>query len=326
MIPFQVPDLPEGWDAFSTNDGRHYFSFPQVYYACKALNKVQWDKPTRADAQDVFDGTTINGRKPYDLGDELVLEPPPLPEYEGALADSTYKASTEDPEDVFQADEDMLEACLDCDLEKLKAALEEGADVSLPCYPWQNTPLHLANCPPFWDVETLGREKALRLELNQYLVRLGADLEAENLFHLKPIDLAMFHGYEDTVDFLKAQGAKPSIFGAAYAGDLARVQEILESGVDIDQEGRYRRTAFAEAHLRGQWMVEAFLAQQGCCRDLPHPEFMKFNPSGAAIPRGGLVPRRELQFLREEDPVWYDGMMEKRFPGYLATLAKKPKE
>lgn len=323
-MPVEMDDLPEGWEAFATNDAQRYFCFPQVYYYCRALDKVQWDRPTRKDAQGFYDGMSINGKKPYEPGDESIPDPPPLRPYSGPLSDENYKASTENPEDVFQPDEDILEACLDCDIDKLKSALSDGADVSLPNQPWKNTPLHLANCPFFWDADTMAKEKALRLELSQYLVRMGADLEAENLFHLKPIDLAIFHGYEDTAKFLESQGSKPSLFGAAFQGDLQRAQELLEAGVDIDLEGRYRRTAFGEAHLRGQWLVETFLAQQGCCRELPHPESMKFNPGGAAIPRGGLVPKRERQYYREEDAMWYDDMMEKRFLGYLATLLKRP--
>lgn len=318
-------DLPEGWEAFATNDGRRYFSFAQVYYYCRALDRVQWERPGPQDAQDPYVGQTINGKKPYEKGDEFIPEPPPPTPYDGPLSDANYKASNIDPDDVFQPDEDMLEACLECDMSKLKAALEDGADVSLPNQPWLNTPLHLANCPYFRDVDTMTKEKALRYEMSQYLVRQGADIDAENLFHCKPIDLAIFHGYEDTVKFLLEQGSKPGLLGAAYSGDLARVKELIEEGVDIDMPGRYRRTAFAEAHLRGHFMVVAFLVQQGCSREIPHPENMKFNPGGAAIPRGGLVPKREKQYSREDDPLWYDDMMEKRFPGYLDKLRKYQK-
>eukprot|EP00933_Yihiella_yeosuensis_P082289 TRINITY_DN96114_c0_g1_i1.p1 TRINITY_DN96114_c0_g1~~TRINITY_DN96114_c0_g1_i1.p1 ORF type:complete len:335 (+),score=81.37 TRINITY_DN96114_c0_g1_i1:131-1135(+) len=321
-VPIEIDDLPEGWEAFATNDGHRYFCFPQVYYYCRALGRVQWERPKREDARAPYAGVTINGKKPFEIGDELIPDPPPLKPYDGPLSDANYKASNEDPEDVFQPDEDMLEACVECDMPKLKAALEDGADVSLPNHPWQNTPLHLANCPYFWDADTMAKEKAMRFELSQYLVRQGADLDVENLFHCKPIDFAIFHGYEDTVKFLEEQGSKPSIFGAAYSGDLERVKELLEEGVDIDLQGRYKRTAFAEAHLRGQFAVETFLAQQGCSREIPHPENMKFNPGGAAIPKGGLVPDRQKQYTREEDPTWYDDMMSKRYPRYLDQLRK----
>lgn len=321
-----VDDLPEGWEAFATNDGDRYFCFPQIYYYCRVLEKVQWERPGPGEAEDEFVGTTINGKRPYQKGDERIPNPPPPKPYDGPLCDANYRASNEDPNDVFQPDEDMLEACLDCDLEKLKKALSDGADVSLPNQPWQNTPLHLANCPLFWDADTMAKEKAMRLELTQYLVRQGADLDAENIFHCRPIDLAIFHNYPDTVAFLQSQGAKHGLLGAAYAGNLERVKELLEDGADIDMEGRYRRTAFAEAHLRGQWLVESFLVQQGCSREIPHPESMKFNPGGAALPRGNLVPKREKQYYRDEDPEWFDDMMEKRYPGYKATIAKRPKE
>jgi len=321
-VPVEVDDLPEGWEAFATNDGNTYFCFPQVYYYCRALGQVQWHRPSPEDAQDPFVGETINGKPPYKKGDEFIPDPPPPKPYDGPLADPNYKASNEDPEDVFQPDEDMLEACVECNMEKLKSALEDGADVSLPNQPWQNTPLHLANSPYFWDFDLMAKEKALRFDMTQYLVRQGADLDVENVFHCKPIDLAIFHGYEGTVRFLEEEGSKASIFGAAYQGDLERIKELLEDGVDIDLRGRYRRTAFAEAHLRGHFAVEAFLIQQGCSREIPHPEHLKFNPGGAAIPRGGVVPKREKQYLREEDAEWYDDMMEKRFPGYMEKFMK----
>jgi len=38
------------------------------------------------------------------------------------------------------------------------------------------------------------------------------------------------------------------------------------------------------------------------------------------------VPPREIQYHREEDPEWYDDMMEKRFPGYAAKREQLPKE
>mmetsp|Transcript_16297 Transcript_16297/g.27616 ORF Transcript_16297/g.27616 Transcript_16297/m.27616 type:complete len:332 (+) Transcript_16297:50-1045(+) len=321
-VPVEVDDLPEGWEAFATNDGSTYFCFPQVYYYCRALDQVTWTRPSPEDAQDPFVGETINGKPPYQKGDEFIPAPPPPKPYDGPLADANYKASNEDPDDVFQPDEDMLEACVECNIDKLKSALEDGADVSLPNQPWQNTPLHLANCPYFWDSDLMAKEKALRFEISQYLVRQGADIDVENIFHCKPIDLAIFHGYEGTVRFLEEEGSKPSIFGAAYQGDLERVKELLEEGVDIDLKGRYKRTAFAEAHLRGHFAVEAFLVQQGCSREIPHPEHLKFNPGGAAIPRGGVVPKREKQYLREEDAEWYDDMMEKRFPGYMEKFMK----
>lgn len=321
-VPVEIDDLPEGWDAYSTNDGNRYFSFPQIYYYCRTLKKVQWERPSREDAQESFVGVTINGKRPYQSGDQFIPDPPALKPYEGPLSDENYKASNEDPDDVFQPDEDMLEACLECDMTKLKAALEDGADVSLPNQPWQNTPLHLANCPYFWDSDTVAKEKALRFELSQYLIRQGADLDAENIFHCKPIDLAIFHGYDATVKFLKEEGSQPGIFGAGFSGDLERVKELLEEGVDIDLQGRYKRTAFAEAHLKGHFAVEAFLAQQGCSREIPHPESLKFNPGGAAIPRGGAIPKREKQYIREEDPLWYDDMMEKRYPGYMEKFMR----
>ncbi|CAL1142256.1 unnamed protein product [Cladocopium goreaui] len=109
-VPVEVDDLPEGWEAFATNDGSTYFCFPQVYYYCRALDQVTWTRPSPEDAQDPFVGETINGKPPYQKGDEFIPAPPPPKPYNGPLADANYKASNEDPEDVFQPDEDMLEA------------------------------------------------------------------------------------------------------------------------------------------------------------------------------------------------------------------------
>lgn len=326
-VPVEMEGLPEGWEAFATNDSRRYFSFAQVYYYCRALNLVQWQRPGIEDAHEIHEEETIIGKPPYRRGDEFIPNPPPVKPYGGMLSDENYRASNAVASDVFQPDEDMLEACLEGNLEKLRTALSDGADVSLQNQPWLNGPLHLANCPFTWDADLVHKEKARRFEMCQYLLRQGAETEIENLFHCKPIDLAIFHGYDDTVRLLMSKNSQPSIFGAAYLGDLNRVKELLAQGVDIDLKGRYGRTAFSEAHLRGQWHVETYLAQQGCSRSFPHPENMKFNPGGASLPRAPNLsgPRREKQYYREDDPLWYDDMMEKRFPGYLATLAKKPR-
>lgn len=326
QVPVDVDDLPDGWEAFATCDPDAYYCFPSVYYYCRSRDVVQWEKPKESDAVDEpYSGETISGRKPYEKGDELIPDPPAPKPYDGPLSDKNYVCSCEDPADLFPPDEEMLEACLDCDMKRLKKALTDGSDVSLPNHPWQNTPLHLANAPFFWDADSLGREKELRFEMTQFLVKAGADMDAENIFHCKPIDFAIFSGYQETVAFLNSQGCQSGWFGAAFNGELQRIKELLEEGQDIDLQGRYQRTAFAEAHMRGRWVLQTFLAQQGCSREMPHPEFMKFNPGGAAIPRGNLVPSREIQYWREDDPEWFDDMMEKRFPGYKEKMAHLPK-
>lgn len=325
-VPVAVDDLPDGWEAFATNDGEHYFCFPQVYYYCRALGKVQWAQPGPNDEQDPFEGPTIGGMRPYTKGDEQIPEPPPGKPTDTPFSDENFVASCEDPEDVFQPDEDMLQACLEADMKKLQQALSDGADVSIPNCPWQNTPLHLVNVPPFWDHETLQAEKQMRLEMCQWLVRQGADTEALNSFGCKPIDLASFHDYDPTISFLEAQGCKLGWFGAAYEGNMARIKELLEEGQDIDAKGRFGRTAFCEAKMRAQWQVEAFLAQQGCSKEMPHDEYLKFNPGGAALPRMVNWPAREKQYHRGQNPEWYDDMMEKRYPGYKEKISHVPKE
>lgn len=325
-----VDDLPEGWEAFATNNGDKYFSFPQIYYHCRKLDKVQWEAPGPEDGVgEGPEGATINGKRPYRLGDEFIPEPPPPRPYEGPFSDATYAPSCEPSYIGFReprpADEALLQACLDCDIAAVRRALDTGADVRLANHPWQNTPLHLAHCAPFWDADTIGREKEMRHEIASYLVDQGADVDAENKFGCRPIDFAVFHNYPGSAAYLSERGAKTGLTAAAFANDVGRVQQLIREGEDIDLQGRYGRTAFAEAHLRGHWQLEAFLAQQGCCRKIPHPENLKFNPSGGAIPRGNLVPRREIQYHREEDPAWYDDMMEKRFPGYAAKRELLPR-
>jgi hypothetical protein len=325
-VPVNVDDLPEGWEAFGTNDAEKYFCFPEVYYYCRGLKKVQWARPGFDDAQDPYEGPTIGGKPPYEKGNELIPEPPAGKPDDTNLADDKYAASCEDPDDLFQPDEDMLEACLEGDLKKLQQALGVGADVSIPNIPWTNTPLHLANVPPFWDAETISAEKQQRLELTQWLVRQGADTEAENSFNCKPIDFAAFHGYPESVQFLEAQGCKLGWFGAAFMGNLPRIKELLEDGQDIDQKGRFGRTAWFEAKLRGHWEVQAFLSQLGCSKEMAHPETLKFTAGGASFPRGVAWPAREKQYYRSENPEWYDDMMEKRFPGYTEKIKHRPKE
>lgn len=325
-VPVAVDDLPEGWEAFATNDCTNFFCFPQVYYHCRALGKVQWAMPGPDDAQDPYEGPTIGGRKPYEKGDELIPDPPPGKPTDSIYGDADYIASCEDPADVFQPDEEMLEACLEADFNKLKQACSDGADVSLPNWPWQNTPLHLANVPPFWDAELATAEKQMRLEITQWLVKQGADTEAENVFGCKPIDLAVFHDWDATIQFLEVTGCKLGWFGAAYEGKLDRIKELLEEGQDIDAKGRFGRTAYCEAKLRQNYEVECFLAQQGCSKEMAHDEFLKFSPGGASLPRAVQWPAREKQYHRGENPPWYDDMMEKRYKGYKAIVAALPKE
>jgi hypothetical protein len=325
-VPVNVDDLPEGWEAFGTNDGEAYFGFPEVYYYCSSLQKVQWAKPQEEDAQDPYEGPTIGGKRPFQIGDQFIPDPPPGKPTDTIYSDDKYCASCEDPDDVFEPDETMLEACLEGDIKKLQQALGDGADVSIPNNPWQNTPLHLANVPIFWDAETSQTEKQQRMELTQWLVRQGADTEAENLFHCKPIDFAAFHGHLETVQWMEAQGCKLGWFGAAYLGDLPRIKELLEEGQDIDQKGRFGRTAWFEAKLRGHWEVQFFLSQLGCSREMSHPEFLKFNAGGAALPRSVNWPTREKQYHRAENPEWYDDMMDKRFAGYRERISQLPKE
>merc|ERR1712232_1326437 len=185
----------------------------------------------------------------------------------------------------FQPDEDILNAAVEAKLAKMQQALADGADVSIPNWPWQNTPLHLANCPIFWDSDTQHMERKIRLEMTQWLVRQGADMDAENWIHLKPIDMALFHRHMETVQWLKEQGCKFGWFGAAFAGDVGRIRDMLADGQDIDAKGRYGRTAWCEAKLRGKWQVQMLLSQCGCRKEMAHPEHIKFNAGGAAYPR-----------------------------------------
>merc|ERR1719379_1192311 len=108
----------------------------------------------------------------------------------------------------------------------------------------------------------------MRLEITKWLVKEGADVEALNAFGCRAIDFAVFHDYDATISFLEAQGCKLGWFGAAYEGNLERIKELLEEGQDIDAKGRFGRTAFCEAKLRGHWEVEAFLSQLGCSKAL----------------------------------------------------------
>mmetsp|Transcript_41618 Transcript_41618/g.75487 ORF Transcript_41618/g.75487 Transcript_41618/m.75487 type:complete len:338 (-) Transcript_41618:43-1056(-) len=320
----QDEGLPDGWEAFVTCDSTQYYGcFERRYYYLRSENLVQWERPSPEDAKPTF-GPRINGKRAYQPGDEVIPLPPRSIPYDSRLSDVHYTASAEDEEDIFEADEDMLQAVHDLDLQKFKKALGEGADISLPNWPWKNTPLHLVCGAPRWDAETFQQDVQRRLELAEYIVRQGGELEAENYWNLQPIDMASFHGYEAIVSLLKNNGCKLGWFSAAFEGDIPRLMELLREGHDIDQTGRYGRTAFAEASLNGQWAAESFLAQQGCSRELPHPIHIKFNPGGQAAPGGLAASQREIQYHREDNPAWYDDMMQTRFPGYMSKIVHAP--
>lgn len=183
----------------------------------------------------------------------------------------TYIACCENMEDFYEPDEELLKAAADCDMKKVRQALMDGADINLQNHPWGNTPMHLVSCPPEWDAKTIKKEKADRLELAKFLVKMGADVNITNTYGFKPLDIARLYRYLDTVDFLLEKGATWGWFGAAIADDVKTLKKYLEEGQDIDEQGRYGRTAHAEAKMNGSFAAEQFLIENGCNRRMPGP-------------------------------------------------------
>jgi ankyrin repeat protein len=184
--------------------------------------------------------------------------------------DVRYIACCEDMEDYYEPDEQLLNGCVDCDMKMVRQALADGADINLQNHPWGNTPMHLVSCAPEWDAQTIQKEKADRLEIAKFLVKMGADMNITNTYGFKPMDIARVYRYLDTVDFLESKGAQHGWFGAAIANDVPALLKYLENGQDIDEVGRFGRTAHAEAKMAGSLAAEHFLIENGCDRRMPN--------------------------------------------------------
>jgi ankyrin repeat protein len=113
---------------------------------------------------------------------------------------------------------------------------------------------------PYWG----GRPQALhvavesnRLDMFDYLIAAGADIDGNNDNYWSPLALAIERKHNDMRDVLMSRGAKIGLFEALLLGDDARVEAILRRGhaalpKEDANEGSilaFARTPYAIDHL-----------------------------------------------------------------------------
>jgi len=161
--------------------------------------------------------------------------------------------------------EDVIQACLDGNLELVKALAEKFGTEILTSEGW--SPL-LAAC------------KGKSLELVQYLVALGADMERADNDGVTPFHVACRFGNVETVMYLHEQGVdkvRPDDGGhtplsmACYFGRLEIVEYLVtEAEMSVSQVPQNGMDPMMAACLGNELAMVKFLSEQGI--DTEEPE------------------------------------------------------
>jgi ankyrin repeat protein/transglutaminase-like putative cysteine protease len=115
-------------------------------------------------------------------------------------------------------------------------------------YDW--TPLHFA-------------AHAGQINVVEYLIAAGADIEAENIKGETPLQLASNRGHREITELLRAKVSETSIHGAARLGALDKVKAFLEKGVDVNAKDAEGMTPLHLAAYGGHREIVEFLLSQG---------------------------------------------------------------
>ena len=124
-------------------------------------------------------------------------------------------------------EKELIKACEDGDLKKVKSLVEKGADIDLECDNW--TPLTKASSEGYLDIV-------------QYLVESGAKIDKENGYGWTALMCASMNGSLDTVKYLIKQGANINIkngegwtalMWASMEGHLDIVEYLIENEADV---------------------------------------------------------------------------------------------
>jgi len=121
-------------------------------------------------------------------------------------------------------------------------------------YDW--TPLHFA-------------AQAGQMDIVEYLITNGADVNAENIKGEAPLQFAADNGHKEIVELLIANGAEiSSIHTAVRIGDLTKVKAFLEKGADVNSKDASGQTALHIAALAGHKEIVELLLANGADVDI----------------------------------------------------------
>lgn len=125
-------------------------------------------------------------------------------------------------------EEELIKACEDGDLEKVKSIVEKVTDINLEYNDW--TPL------------TKASEKG-HLNIVKYLLENGAEIDKENGYGWTPLMCASMNGFLDIVKYLVDKGANieiktdskwTALTFASMEGRLEVVKYLIKSGADVN--------------------------------------------------------------------------------------------
>ena len=151
-------------------------------------------------------------------------------------------------------DKELLKACCNGNLKKVKQLLEEGADVNVKDEKGR-TALMFAS----WYSHK---------EVVKQLLEKGADVDAEDIYGKTALMYASEKGHKEIVELLKSYEAirdiAEKLLNACVIGDLEKVKQLLEKGADVNaREYEYGWTALMLAALNGHKEVVELLIEKG---------------------------------------------------------------
>ena len=177
----------------------------------------------------------------------------------------------------------LQEAASEGEIEMVKSLIAKGIVVNSREDGFHKTALHQAAIKGHKDITELllsqgantdARDSYLRTplfyaaenghkEIVELLLVSGAEINTQ-AFDKTPLDVAFINNRKEITDLLLANGAKvSSIFIAAAVGDLAKIKESLEEGIDVNKRDTNYMNALHYAAREGQKDVVELLLENG---------------------------------------------------------------
>ena len=152
-------------------------------------------------------------------------------------------------------EEELIKACEDGDLEKVKSLIEKGIDINLE-YKW-------------WTPLTKASEKG-HLDIVEYLVKNGAKINKENGHDWTALMCASMNGHSDIVEYLVENGANINIKNENGQTALILVsnednehlniiQYLVDNGADINIKNNDGDTALIIASKKEHLCITKYL-------------------------------------------------------------------